>query len=112
MKQLFNCKKCGVEYKATWSKGLCPTCRARKARVAYQERNYVGLDPNGHRVNTVYDHEDGDWLGILLPVDQDGRPHPIHDREDIEAGNALKRRHYQKIREDCIKYNTDYDLWV
>ena len=94
MKKLFNCTKCGCSYEANWTKGLCFTCRTKDKKKAYRQKNWSASDPHGHRVNKIYTHEDGDWLGVRLNLFNKHGGHSIRNREAIEAYNNLKRKYY------------------
>ena len=95
MKKTFSCKKCGVVYEATWTKGICTTCRSRRSKAIYNKKNHTASDPNGHRANAVLEHIPGEWITTTWQSFSPGQPHPIQNRWAVEAHNDLVRRYYQ-----------------
>ena len=93
-KYQFKCKKCGAIYEATWSKGLCTTCRKKLAHKKYGKKYHKSHNPYGHYANGVTTRENGDWLGASWHTYAIYGSHPIKNRMAVEAYNDLKRRYF------------------
>lgn len=90
MKKQFDCTNCTGRYEASWSRGLCPTCRRRE----HYKDTYKSSDPYSihatREIKTVVDDMNGDVS--LYSVHK--RHHPRH-RTSIESHNDLVRRYYK-----------------
>jgi len=110
VKKKYKCTECNSDYWAKWSKGLCPTCRDKRNGKTYNEKHYKSADPYSHRVNATTEGNN-DWIPPVSPGLISTGPHPVRNREAVEAKNNLVRRYYEQIQRECNRYGTNFDDW-
>ena len=89
-KKIFVCGDCLEEYKAAWTKGLCPRCVKRKN----YNLKYKSVNPYGHFADSVTDHEDNEWIPVAFPPYRKHGGHSIVNRSMENWHNHLVREHY------------------